>query len=114
MLVSLSPSQRTATNAELCDELRKHILGLHKQLIQPLVGKTEDSIPPDMLVALEDFTEYVAFVSFGNGRLIESHRRIGRGLERLRHPKLSKYGRFHHFLLAKEIEGDLRMVMDLI
>ena len=46
--------------------------------------------------------------------LIDGHRRIGRGLQRLRHPRLSEYGRFRRYLLAKEIEGDLRMVMDLI
>ena len=46
--------------------------------------------------------------------LIDSHRRIGRGLQRLRHPRLSEYGRFRRCLIAKEIEGDLRTVMDLI
>ena len=51
----LSPSQRTAANAELCDELREHILGLHNQLIRPLVGKKEEDIPHDTLVALGDF-----------------------------------------------------------
>ena len=67
ILVSLSPSQRTAANAELCDELREHILKLHKQLIQPLVGKTEDDIPRDMQLALEDFTGYVASFPLGMG-----------------------------------------------
>src|SRR5258706_6476331 len=49
-----------------------------------------------------------------NGLLIDGHRRIGRGLQRLRHPRLSEYGRFRRYLFAKEIEGDLLMVMDLI
>ena len=53
-------------------------------------------------------------VPFRNGLLIDGHRHIGRGLERLRHPKLSQYGRFRRYVFAKEIEGDLRMVMDLI
>ena len=52
--------------------------------------------------------------SLGNGFLINGHRRIERGLQRLKHPRLSEYGRFRRFLLAKEIEDDLRMVMDLI
>ena len=52
----LSPSQRTAANAELCDKLREHIEGLYEQLIRPLVGKNEDDIPHDMRLALEDFT----------------------------------------------------------
>ena len=60
--ISLSPSQRTAANAELCDELKEHIVGLHNQLIRPLVGKTEKDIPPDTLVALKDFTEYVVLL----------------------------------------------------
>ena len=46
--------------------------------------------------------------------MIDGYRRIGRGLQQLRHPRLSEYGRFRRCLLAKEIEGDLRMVMDLI
>ena len=65
ILLSLSPSQRTAANAELCDELREHIVGLHKQLIQPLVGKAEEDIPPDTLVALKDFTGYVVLFPLG-------------------------------------------------
>ena len=67
ILVSLSPSQRTSANAELCDELREHILGLHKQLILPLVSKKEDDIPDDMRRALEDFTGYVALFPLGTG-----------------------------------------------
>jgi len=46
--------------------------------------------------------------------LIDRHRRIGRGLQRLRHPRLSEYGRFRRCLHSKEIEGELRMVMDFI
>ena len=53
-------------------------------------------------------------VSSGNGLCTNGRRRIERGLQRLRHPRLSEYGRFRRFLLAKEIEGDLRMVMELI
>ena len=110
--ISLSPSQRTAANAKLCNELREHILTLHNQLIQPLVGKREEDIPHGTLTALIDFTGYVALiVSFGSGLLINGHRRIGRGLQ---HPRLSKYRRVSRALLAKDIEGDLRMVMDLI
>ena len=55
--VSLLPSQRTAVNAELCDKLKEHILRLHNQLIQPLVGKKVEEIPDDTLVALGDFTK---------------------------------------------------------
>ena len=65
--VSLSPSQRTAANAELCDKLREHILGLHNRLIQPLVGKKVEEIPDDTLVALVDFTKYVALLPLGTG-----------------------------------------------
>ena len=53
----LIASQRTASNAGLCDELREHILGLQNQLIQPLVGKKMENIPRDTLVALGDFTK---------------------------------------------------------
>src|SRR5258706_6708716 len=60
-------SQRTAANAGLCDELREHILGLHNQLIQPLVGKKEDDIPHGTLAALKDFTGYVALFHLGAG-----------------------------------------------
>ena len=59
--------KRTAANAELCDELREHIVGLHHQLIVPLVGKTEADIPADTLVALEDFTGYVVLFPLGTG-----------------------------------------------
>ena len=64
---NLSLSQRTAANAELCDELREHIEGLHKQLIRPLVGKKEDDIPHGMRLALEDFMGYVAPFPLGTG-----------------------------------------------
>ena len=42
-------------------------MGLHNQLIQPLVGKTEKDIPPDTLVALKDFTGYVVLFPLGMG-----------------------------------------------
>ena len=111
---SLSPLQRTATNAELCNKLRAHIEGLHDQLLQPLVGKTEDDIPKDTRAAVEDYTEYIGFVSFGNRCLTNDYRRIRCGLQQLRRPQLAEYGRFRRWIHSKEIEGDIRMVMDLI
>ena len=65
-LLSLSSLQRTTANAELCNELRVHILRLHDQLLQPLVGKTEADIPKDTRVAVEDYIEYIGIASFGN------------------------------------------------
>jgi hypothetical protein len=50
----------------------------------------------------------------GNRHLINDHRRIGRGLQQLIHLELNEYGRFRRWLHSKEIEGDIRMVMDLI
>src|SRR5258706_15808511 len=66
-LPSLTPPKRSAANAEPCDELREHTLRLHKQLIKPLVGKTEADKPPDTLGALKDFTGYVALFPLGKG-----------------------------------------------
>ena len=48
-----------------------HIEGIHNQLLRPLVGKTEDDIPKDTRVAVEDYTQYVAMVLFGCGCLIQ-------------------------------------------
>ena len=45
---------------------------------------------------------------------MNDHRRIGRGLQRLKHPKLDGYGQFRSWLHSREIEGDIRMIMDLI
>ena len=59
LLSSLSPLQRTATNADLCNELKEHIHRLHDQLLHPLVGKTEEDIPDQIRVAVGDYTEYV-------------------------------------------------------
>ena len=61
-----------------------HIEGIHNQLLRPLVGKTEDDIPKDTRVAVEDYIQYVAMGLFGSRCLIRDYRRIGRGLQRLR------------------------------
>ena len=42
-------------------------MGLHNQLIQPLVGKTEEDIPRGTLDALKDFTGYVVLFPLGTG-----------------------------------------------
>ena len=91
-----------------------HIEGIHNQLLQPLVGRTEDDIPKDTRAAVENYIEYVAMAPFGSGCLIHDHRRIGRGLQRLRRPRMNEYGKFRRWLHAREIEGDIRMVIDLI
>ena len=91
-----------------------HIEGIHNQLLLPLVGKTEDDIPKDTRAAVEDYTEYVPMVSCGSICLIQDYRRIGRGLRQLRHPRMSEYGRFRRWLYSREIEGDIRMVVDHI
>ena len=91
-----------------------HIEGIHNQLLQPLVGKTEDDIPKDTRAAVEDYAEYVAMVSFGSRHLIHNYRRIGRGLRRLRHPRMKEYGRFRRWLYSRQIESDIRMVIDHI
>ena len=91
-----------------------HIENLHNQLLQPLVEKREDDIPKDTRAAVEDYTQYVALVSFGSRCLIHNYRRIGRGLQRLNLPRMNEYGRFRRWLHSREIEGDIRMVIDLI
>ena len=91
-----------------------HIEGIHSQLLRPLVGRTEDDIPKDTRAAVDNYLEYVAMVPFGSGCLIDDHRRIGRGLQRLRRPRINEYGRFRRWLHSREIEGDIRMVIDLI
>ena len=48
-----------AANAELCNELGAHILRLRDQLLQPLVGKTEDDIPKETRTAVNDYAQYV-------------------------------------------------------
>ena len=50
-------------------------------------------------------------VSFGNGLLIDGHRRIDDGLQEL---KQIKDGRFLRGLRAQEIQDGLRIMMDLI
>ena len=52
--------------------------------------------------------------SFENGGLTDGHRRIRSGLQRLRRPEMDEYGRFRRWIHSKEMEGDIRMVMDLI
>ena len=91
-----------------------HIEGIHNQLLRPLVGKKEGDIPQDTQTAVEDYTEYVGMVSFGSRCLIHNYRRIGRGLRRLRHPRMNEYGRFRRWLYSRHIEGDIRAVIDLI
>ena len=91
-----------------------HIEGIHNQLLRPLVGRTEDDIPEDTRAAIEDYIEYVAMVSFGSKCLIHDYRRIGRGLQRLRRPRMNEYGQFRRWFHSREIEGDIRMVIDLI
>ena len=94
--------------------MRVHIEGIHNQLLRPLVGKAEDDIPKDTRAAVEDYTEYVGMVSFGGGRLIHNYRRIRHGLQQLRHPRMKDYGRFLRWLYSRQIEGDIRMVIDHI
>ena len=53
-------------------------------------------------------------VSVESRRLIDDYRRIQRGLQRLRRPRMNEYGRFRRWLHSREIEGDIRMVIDLI
>ena len=91
-----------------------HIEGIHNQLLRPLVGKRKEDIPKDTRAAVEDYTKYVAMVSLGSRRLIHDHRRLGRGLQRLNCPRMNEYGRFRRWLHSREIEGDIRMVIDLI
>ena len=52
--------------------------------------------------------------SFEGERLTDDHRRIRCGLQRLRRPEMDEYGRFRRWIHSKEMEGDIRMVMDLI
>ena len=66
-LIILSLLQKTATNAELCNELKEHILRLHDQLLRPLSGKTKEEIPNQTRTAIEDYTEYVACVHLKTG-----------------------------------------------
>ena len=91
-----------------------HVEGIHNQLLRPLVGKTEDDIPQDTRAAVEAYTVYVGMALIGNRCLIHDYRRIGRGLQRLNRPRMNEYGRFRRWLHSREIEGDIRMVIDLI
>ena len=91
-----------------------HIEGIHNQLLQPLVGKTEDGIPKDTRAAVEDYAQYVTMGSFGRRCSIHDYRRIGRGLQQLRRPRMNEYGQFRRWLHSREIEGDIRMVIELI
>ena len=56
-----------ATNTELCDELREHLLRLNDELLRPLVGMTEDDIPKGTRAAVEEYTKYEAAFCFGTG-----------------------------------------------
>ena len=52
--------------------------------------------------------------SFGSRCLIHDYRRIKGVLQQLRRPDMDEYGRFRRWIHSKEMEGDIRMVMDTI
>ena len=52
--------------------------------------------------------------SFRGKCLIHDYRQIGLGLQQLKHPEMRKYGGFLRWIHSKEIEGDIRMVMESI
>ena len=56
-----------ATNVELCNDVRVHILKLNDELLRPLVGITADDIPKGTQAAVEKYIQYVGVVSFGTG-----------------------------------------------
>ena len=103
-----------ATNAELCNEVRVHLLRLNGELLRPLVGITADDIPKGTQAAVEEYIQYVGVVSFGNRCLISYYRCIGHGLKQLSQPKMDKYGLLRRWIHSKEMEGDIRDVMELI
>ena len=51
---------------------------------------------------------------FGSKCLIRDCRRIERGLQQLKHPEMHKYGRLRRWIHSKEMEGDIRKVMEII
>ena len=51
---------------------------------------------------------------FENERLNDDHRRIRCGLQKLKRPQMGEYGGFRRWIHSKEMEGDIRVVMDLI
>ena len=110
-LSSLNSLQRMATNAELCYDLRAHLLKLNDGLIRPLVGKTEDDVPKDTLAAVEEYIQCVGFVSFENRYLINDYRCIGYGIEQLSQPKMDKDGVFSRWIHSKGMEDDIRNLM---
>ena len=65
--VSLSPSQKSATNDQLCRELRKRIEELQDQVLRPLASKGKEQIPPDTLIAFNRFMQCVALFPLGTG-----------------------------------------------
>ena len=111
---SQSPLQRTATNATLCNEVRVHIQRLYDELLWPLDGRPIEDIPEDTRAAVERYTEYVSIVSFGNRCLINDYRSIGLGLQQLSQPKADEYGRFRRWIHSKDLEVDIRKVLDLL
>ena len=52
--------------------------------------------------------------SFENARLSNDDRRIRCGLQKLKRPEMDEYGRFRRWIHSKDMEGDIRIVMDLI
>ena len=52
--------------------------------------------------------------SFENARLTDDDRRIRCSLQKLKRPETDEYGRFRRWVHSKEMEGDIRMVMDVI
>ena len=114
LLLSLSSLQRTTANAELYKDLTAHLQSLNDELLQPLDGKPEDYIPTATRAAVEKYAKYVGVVSVGDSCLIHEYRRIEDGLQQLRRPEMDKYGRLRRWIHSKEMEGDIRKVMETI
>ena len=52
--------------------------------------------------------------SFENERFTDDRRRIRFGLQKLKRPEMDEFAGLQRWIHSKEMEGDIRMVMDLI
>ena len=110
-LPSLSSLQRIVTNTQLCKDLTAHLQSLNDELLQPLVGKSEDDIPKATRAAVEKYVEYLGVVSLGDRCLIDDHRCIIDGLKQLSQPKMDNDGICSRWIHSKEMEDEIRNLM---
>ena len=110
-LSSLSSMQRMVTNTQLCKDLTAHLQSLNDELLQPLVGKSEDDIPKATRAAVEKYVEYLGVVSVGDRCLVDNYRCIIDGLKQLSQPKMDNDGICSRWIHSKDMEDEIRNLM---